>query len=546
MQVYTDGACSGNPGPGGWSYVVIMQGQQQISAEHSGGESETTNNRMELMASIKALEYVKATQSQKVTLWTDSTYVRDGITQWIHKWQRNDWHTNQGTPVKNEALWRQLHALNHGLQIQWQWVKGHSGCVGNERADQLAKQAVKMMKMSSLAISTTRSDAEERAPEEGTCYSENTEMGKKNNAAVAGSPTKDYEMLLDHLKLLGLQGTLTESKLQRYRRYQRDRYGKLADSLQQFNHKLLKQTPANHIFLVRDSEEEEDSDGSSPSSSRKFYPVFQEAKILKNPLSLDVVHRLHNGGDGATAMCGTDGFSVNQRLYRLIRSGKLELRDDMTRSNGDSTLPRCSQLVFLNKKTKEAYFVGRDGQTARLENALRPFVNLMYRSHGVPEDLGVADGIKRLDALFKQVEQHLSTLLVTDALESEARKIKKARAKKSKSKKDKESALDKALKKNAEKKSVARKKLKEAASGKPDNDKKKRRKVEQMEKIPSATVVPIVVSPEPAVEPEPSKKQKISDSSSISSGGNTHEKEEISEPIPPLSTMGLDLQWLLM
>jgi len=136
-EVYTDGACSGNPGPGGWGAVLGWQGKTR---EISGGEAATTNNRMELMAAIAALESL--TRPVTVRIHTDSTYVKDGITQWIHRWKRNGWKTANKKPVKNEDLWRRLDAALARHDVSWHWVKGHAGHPGNERADALARDAV--------------------------------------------------------------------------------------------------------------------------------------------------------------------------------------------------------------------------------------------------------------------------------------------------------------------------------------------------------------------------------------------------------------------
>lgn len=137
VEIFTDGACSGNPGPGGWGLILRWRGHER---ELNGGEPETTNNRMELMAAIQGLESLK--RPSKVTVHTDSTYVMDGITKWIHGWKRNGWRTAAKKPVKNEDLWRRLDAALAQHDIQWQWVKGHAGHPENERADALAREAV--------------------------------------------------------------------------------------------------------------------------------------------------------------------------------------------------------------------------------------------------------------------------------------------------------------------------------------------------------------------------------------------------------------------
>ena len=134
VDVYTDGACSGNPGPGGWGAVLISGGNEK---EISGGEAGTTNNRMELMAAIMALEAMK--RPVEVHLHTDSTYVRDGITKWIHGWKRNGWKTAAKKPVKNADLWQRLEEAAGRHKVEWHWVKGHAGHPQNERADELAR-----------------------------------------------------------------------------------------------------------------------------------------------------------------------------------------------------------------------------------------------------------------------------------------------------------------------------------------------------------------------------------------------------------------------
>ena len=134
VEIFTDGACSGNPGAGGWGAVLRWRDTER---ELKGGEPETTNNRMELMAAIKALESLD--RPVKVDLYTDSTYVQKGITEWIHSWKRRGWKTASRTPVKNEDLWRRLdNAIQH-QDVSWHWVKGHAGHEGNERADALAR-----------------------------------------------------------------------------------------------------------------------------------------------------------------------------------------------------------------------------------------------------------------------------------------------------------------------------------------------------------------------------------------------------------------------
>jgi ribonuclease HI len=135
--IHTDGACSGNPGPGGWGAILEAGGAVR---ELCGGERATTNNRMELTAAIEALRAL--TGPSVVELHTDSTYVRDGITKWIHNWKRNGWRTASKKPVKNAELWQQLEAECGRHEMNWKWVKGHAGHDGNERADALANQGL--------------------------------------------------------------------------------------------------------------------------------------------------------------------------------------------------------------------------------------------------------------------------------------------------------------------------------------------------------------------------------------------------------------------
>ena len=137
VEIYTDGACRGNPGPGGWGVLLRFNDKEK---ELWGGEAGTTNNRMELMAAIRALEALK--RPSRVKLYTDSLYVMKGITTWIHDWKRRGWRTAEKKPVKNEDLWRELDALAGKHEIEWHWVKGHNGHPENERADQLANKGI--------------------------------------------------------------------------------------------------------------------------------------------------------------------------------------------------------------------------------------------------------------------------------------------------------------------------------------------------------------------------------------------------------------------
>ena len=137
VEIFTDGACSGNPGPGGWA-AILRSGKHE--KEISGGEASTTNNRMELTAAIRGLEALKT--SSEVVVYTDSRYVMDGITRWMPRWKLNGWRTTDKKPVKNDDLWRALEAATERHRTRWKWVAGHSGHPENERADALARAAI--------------------------------------------------------------------------------------------------------------------------------------------------------------------------------------------------------------------------------------------------------------------------------------------------------------------------------------------------------------------------------------------------------------------
>ena len=138
-KVYTDGACSGNPGPGGWAAIIIVDNEMKY--KFSGSEKNTTNNRMELMAPIKAIQKFK--KKSEILIFTDSTYVKDGITIWIKNWEKNGWRTASKKPVKNKELWKKLKNLSSKHSIKWIWVKGHSQDSYNNLVDELAQGAIK-------------------------------------------------------------------------------------------------------------------------------------------------------------------------------------------------------------------------------------------------------------------------------------------------------------------------------------------------------------------------------------------------------------------
>jgi ribonuclease HI len=144
IEIYSDGACSGNPGPGGWGAILISGSHRK---EINGGEALTTNNRMELKGAISALEALK--KASDVDLYTDSNYVRNGIMSWIHGWKKNGWKTADKKPVKNAELWQELDSLRNQHHVTWHWLKGHAGHPENERADELARLAMAPFKKGS-------------------------------------------------------------------------------------------------------------------------------------------------------------------------------------------------------------------------------------------------------------------------------------------------------------------------------------------------------------------------------------------------------------
>ena len=146
LYAYTDGACSGNPGPGGWGVLMLARENGAVVKERTlqGGEADTTNNRMELMAAISALEALS--RLSDITIVTDSAYVKNGITEWMVSWKKKGWRTSSGSAVKNEDLWRRLDAAQAQHRVKWVWIKGHAGHVENERADELARAGMSPFK----------------------------------------------------------------------------------------------------------------------------------------------------------------------------------------------------------------------------------------------------------------------------------------------------------------------------------------------------------------------------------------------------------------
>jgi len=150
FRIYTDGGCSGNPGPGGWAYVMVQQTFQGdvIIAQNKGSELDTTNNKMELTAVIMALRALKTMKDvpRQTAVITDSQYVQKGITEWIHTWKRNTWKTSDKKPVKNKELWMELDSLAAEFQLKWEWVKGHAGNEYNELCDAMTQEAISVIK----------------------------------------------------------------------------------------------------------------------------------------------------------------------------------------------------------------------------------------------------------------------------------------------------------------------------------------------------------------------------------------------------------------
>jgi ribonuclease HI len=139
LKIYTDGGCSGNPGPGGWAFIVMGEG---IIAEKWGAEKNTTNNRMELMAAISALEAIRTLSPGQITIYTDSQYLQKGMTEWINGWKQKGWRTRGKEPVKNQDLWQRLDDLASRFSITWAWIRGHAGDVYNERCDRMTQEAI--------------------------------------------------------------------------------------------------------------------------------------------------------------------------------------------------------------------------------------------------------------------------------------------------------------------------------------------------------------------------------------------------------------------
>jgi ribonuclease HI len=147
LKIYTDGGCSGNPGPGGWAYVIISR-EENIIAKDMGSQKDTTNNRMELTAVIEALRALKKQESppREIAVYTDSQYVQKGISEWIQNWKLNSWRTKDKKPVKNQELWSELDSLASEFRVTWEWVKGHDGNKFNELCDRMTQDAINLLR----------------------------------------------------------------------------------------------------------------------------------------------------------------------------------------------------------------------------------------------------------------------------------------------------------------------------------------------------------------------------------------------------------------
>jgi ribonuclease HI len=185
VEVFTDGACSGNPGPGGWGAILRFNGKTK---ELSGGEAVTTNNRMELMAAISALNALK--EPCEVLLHTDSKYVMDGISGWIHGWKRNGWKTADKKPVKNGELWQQLDEANRRHKVKWHWVKGHAGHAENERADELAREGMAPFKRKRPFATPAAGGDAGQADRGGTTPKRNSAARPRADAPSGEKPAK--------------------------------------------------------------------------------------------------------------------------------------------------------------------------------------------------------------------------------------------------------------------------------------------------------------------------------------------------------------------
>lgn len=192
-DIYCDGACLGNPGVGGWGFAIYEEGK--LIDEKSGAEENTTNNRMELLAALCALDYAALLQSYKtnketsndspLTVFTDSQYVQKGLEEWLPNWIKNNWRGSKG-PIKNQDLWQQLHQANNCVSVQWKWVKGHSGVEGNEKADILATTAAQELKKKIAQKQEKQEKQEKRNEEKERCYL-NVPFSQKDDVKKMGA-----------------------------------------------------------------------------------------------------------------------------------------------------------------------------------------------------------------------------------------------------------------------------------------------------------------------------------------------------------------------
>lgn len=310
---------------------------------------------------------------------------------------------------------------------------------------------------------------------------------------------KDYEKLVGNLKGLGLTRLgVTPDALKRYRRQQRERYDKVVELLTEMNRTLLKQTPTNHIYLCNRAGE--------------YVSVYSESetRVLAEPLDLAKVQQLSVGGDG----------TVNERLYRLIEDGKLAVRTDLTQAGGAS-VPTCAHLVHLDKKSKQAFFVGRDGQTEKLEKALFPFINLTARTRTLTADFGVAASVELLERTGRRLEHHFQKLAAAPV--SEEKKPKKAH----------KSDSAKQLKKAAQKKAEAKKQLKKMS--KKHKEKKLQEESKKRKSSDDEVPVPPMAEP-PQQQASPMRAPKvprlvITPKKSVSSSSSSSDSETTQEAV---------------
>jgi len=341
---------------------------------------------------------------------------------------------------------------------------------------------------------------------------------------------KNFDELAENLKGLGLSRLgVTAQSLKRFRKQQRKRYDKTAQLLEEMNRKLLKQTPSNHIFLCNRAGE--------------YVSVYDEpeSRILAQPLDLEAVKKMPVESLDA-------GANVNQRLYRLVKSGELAVREDLTMTGGQA-IPTCAHLVWLDKKRKQAYFVGKAGQTELLEKALFPFINLMRRTRrtqALPADFGVADSVKQLDKLRVQLDEQFTKLIATDA-KQEPKKAHKPRTDGDQEEKKKVAEAKKKLKKMSKKhkkEQLKQKRKLNDAENVPLGEETKKQQVDQPEEpvetmtFPKRSQPPIrlIINTVPTYN-------STSSSSSSSSPVRSTDSDSMTTEVPRSSEIEIDLAY---